>query len=63
VDGVVLVGGSHAHAAVRSAVAAFRPREPYTAIDPDQAVALGAAIQADQLAGNRAATTACCCWT
>jgi molecular chaperone HscA len=39
---------------VRRAVAAFFGREPHTDIDPDQAVALGAAIQADQLAGNRA---------
>jgi molecular chaperone HscA len=38
---------------VRAAVAQLFGREPYTAIDPDQAVALGAAIQADQLAGNR----------
>jgi molecular chaperone HscA len=41
--------------AVRRAVAGFFGREPFTGIDPDQAVALGAAIQADQLAGNRAA--------
>jgi molecular chaperone HscA len=55
VDGVVLVGGSTRMPPVRAAVAAFFGREPYTGIDPDQAVALGAAIQADQLAGNRAA--------
>ncbi|MBQ0933084.1 Fe-S protein assembly chaperone HscA [Ideonella alba] len=55
VDGVVLVGGSTRLLAVRRAVSAFFGREPYTGIDPDQAVALGAAIQADQLAGNRAA--------
>jgi molecular chaperone HscA len=55
VDGVVLVGGSTRMLHVRRAVAAFFGREPHTAIDPDQAVALGAAIQADQLAGNRAA--------
>jgi molecular chaperone HscA len=40
--------------AVRHAVASLFGREPLTGIDPDQAVALGAAIQADQLAGNRA---------
>jgi molecular chaperone HscA len=55
VDGVVLVGGSTRMPAVRAAVAALFGREPYTGIDPDQAVALGAAIQADLLAGNRAA--------
>jgi molecular chaperone HscA len=55
VDGVVLVGGSTRMPAVRAAVAAFFGRAPFTGIDPDQAVALGAAIQADQLAGNRAA--------
>jgi molecular chaperone HscA len=55
VDGVLLVGGSTRMPAVRAAVAALFGREPYTGIDPDQAVALGAAIQADQLAGNRSA--------
>jgi molecular chaperone HscA len=54
VDGVVLVGGSTRMPAVRRAVQALFGREPYTGIDPDQAVALGAALQADQLAGNRA---------
>ncbi len=54
VDGVVLVGGSTRMLQVREAVADYFGREPYTGIDPDEAVALGAAIQADQLAGNRA---------
>jgi molecular chaperone HscA len=53
VDGVVLVGGSTRLLAVRAAVAAHFGRPPLTDIDPDRAVALGAAIQADQLAGNR----------
>jgi len=53
VDGVLLVGGSTRMPAVRAAVAAHFGREPLTGVDPDQAVALGAAIQADQLAGNR----------
>lgn len=55
VDGVVLVGGSTRMPSVRAAVAKLFGREPLTDVDPDQAVALGAAIQADQLAGNRAA--------
>jgi molecular chaperone HscA len=55
VDGVVLVGGSTRLLQVRRAVAKLFGREPYTGINPDEAVALGAAIQADQLAGNRAA--------
>ncbi len=54
VDGIVLVGGSTRMPAVRRAVARLFGREPYTGIDPDEAVALGAAIQADQLAGNQA---------
>jgi molecular chaperone HscA len=53
VDGVVLVGGSTRMPRVREAVAKLFGREPYTGVDPDLAVALGAAIQADQLAGNR----------
>jgi len=54
IEGIVLVGGATRMPQVRRAVAEFFGREPYTDIDPDQAVALGAAIQADQLAGNRA---------
>ncbi len=56
VDGVVLVGGATRMPAVRSAVTAHFGREPCAGVDPDQAVALGAAIQADQLAGNRSGT-------
>ena len=55
VDGIVLVGGATRMPAVRAAVEAHFGRAPFTGIDPDQAVALGAAIQADQLAGNRGA--------
>jgi molecular chaperone HscA len=53
IDGIVLVGGATRMPQVRRAVRDFFGREPLTNIDPDQAVALGAAIQADQLAGNR----------
>lgn len=55
IDGIVLVGGATRMPQVRRAVREFFGREPLTNIDPDQAVALGAAIQADQLAGNRSA--------
>ncbi|MBL8359628.1 MAG: Fe-S protein assembly chaperone HscA [Rubrivivax sp.] len=54
VDGVLLVGGSTRVPAVRDAVTRHFGRAPLAGVDPDQAVALGAAIQADQLAGNRA---------
>ena len=50
-DAVVLVGGSTRIPAVRRAVAACFGIEPYTAIDPDRAVALGAAVQAGILSG------------
>jgi molecular chaperone DnaK (HSP70) len=53
IDRVVLVGGSTRIPAVRAAVAAFFGKEPYAALDPDQVVALGAAVQASVLAGAR----------
>jgi molecular chaperone HscA len=50
---VVLVGGSTRVPCVRRAVADLFGRAPLTDIDPDQVVAIGAALQADALAGNR----------
>ena len=55
VDGVVLVGGATRMPHLQRAVAAFFGREPLVNLDPEQVVALGAAIQANALAGNRAA--------
>ncbi len=51
IDAVILVGGSTRVPAVRRRVAGFFGMEPYTAIDPDKAVALGAAVQAAILSG------------
>ncbi|WP_407730160.1 Fe-S protein assembly chaperone HscA [Pseudomonas helleri] len=53
VQAVVMVGGSTRVPRVREAVADMFGREPLTDIDPDQVVAIGAAIQADTLAGNK----------
>ncbi len=55
VDGVVLVGGATRMPHLQRAVEAFFKREPLVNLDPEQVVALGAAIQANALAGNRAA--------
>jgi molecular chaperone HscA len=51
-DGVILVGGATRVPAVRAFVAKAFGREPLADIDPDQVVALGAAVQADLLAGE-----------
>ena len=53
IDRVVLVGGSTRVPAVRSAVREFFGAEPYVALDPDEVVAMGAAVQASILDGTR----------
>lgn len=53
VDHVVMVGGSTRVPLVRKSVADFFGREVYDKLHPDEVVALGAAIQADVLAGNQ----------
>ena len=53
VQSVVLVGGSTRVPLVRERVAGFFATEPMIDIDPDKVVAVGAAIQADILAGNK----------
>lgn len=53
VSEVVMVGGSTRVPLVRQLVANYFRTEPLTSIDPDQVVAIGAAIQADILVGNK----------
>ncbi len=53
IERVILVGGSTRVPLVKQAVAAFFGQEPFDSLDPDEVVALGAAVQADILAGNQ----------
>ena len=55
VQGVVMVGGSTRMPQIQQAVAHFFGQAPLNNLNPDEVVALGAAIQANQLAGNNAA--------
>jgi len=52
IDKVLLVGGSTRIPAVQKAVQDFIGKEPYKGINPDECVALGAAVQAGKLAGE-----------
>ena len=52
IDGVVLVGGATRMPQVRAALHVHFGKPPLATMNPDEVVALGAAIQADQLAGN-----------
>ena len=53
IDEVVLVGGSTRTPYVKAMVSEFFGKQPHDNINPDEVVALGAAVQADILAGNR----------
>ena len=53
IDGVVLVGGSTRVRQVREGAAGYFEQQPLADIDPDRVVAIGAALQADILIGNK----------
>ena len=59
IDKVLLVGGSTRIPAVQEAVKKFIGKEPFKGINPDECVAIGAAIQA---AFSAARSRICCCW-
>ena len=52
IQGIVLVGGATRMPCVREAVKKTFGKTPFTDINPDEVVAVGAALQADKLAGN-----------
>ena len=54
IEGVVMVGGATRMPQIQQAVAEFFGRAPLNNLNPDEVVALGAALQANVLAGNRA---------
>lgn len=60
INEVILVGGQTRMPKVQQAVADFFGKEPRKDVNPDEAVAVGAAIQGGVLAGD---VRTCCCWT
>ena len=63
VKGVVMVGGATRMPQVQRAVREFFGRDPLNNLDPDKVVALGAAMQANVLAGNKPQGETGCCST
>ncbi len=64
IDDVILVGGQTRMPMVQKAVADFFGKEARKDVNPDEAVAMGAAIQGAVLAGDGPVTSrTCCCWT